>query len=114
VPTWNYVAVHVYGKIQLIDDPQALAEIVTSTTNSYEQSQPSPWAFDSSTTYAERMLPQIIGFRLSIERIEGKWKISQNHPLERQQRVIHALRNKPSEDAQAIADLMETRLPTQK
>lgn len=110
VPTWNYVAVHVYGKLHLIENQDDLFEIVDRMTNHYEQSNSVPWTFDGSTTYADRLLSQIIGFRLEIERIEGKWKISQNQPVERQQKVIDALERRGGENAQSIAGLMRQRL----
>ena len=98
VPTWNYVAVHVTGILQRIDDAASLAQIVSRMTDSYERSLP------------ERMVSQIVGFRIEIERIEGKWKMSQNHPVERQTKVIAALRGQAHPDSMAVADLMQSRL----
>ena len=57
----------------------------------YEKAMPQPWSFDSSSTFMERMLAQIVGFRIEIEQIEGKWKLNQNHPVERRRRVVRAL-----------------------
>jgi transcriptional regulator len=48
----------------------------------------------------------ITGFRIEITRLEGKWKLSQNHPEERRQRVIKALEQRSDEDSQAIAAMM--------
>lgn len=106
VPTWNYIAVHVYGKIQLVEDQAQLLEIVTKTTAAYERSMPSPWTFDGTTTFIDRLLAQIIGFRIEIDRIEGKWKLNQNHPPERQQRVVAALEQRPDDNSQAVAAAM--------
>jgi transcriptional regulator len=53
------------------------------------------------------MLRGIVGFRIEVSHIEGKWKLNQNHPQERRERVIRALREQGGEDALAIADLME-------
>jgi transcriptional regulator len=110
VPTWNYVAVHVYGKLQIIEDVESLRELVARTVRLYEQSMPRPWSFDSSTKYATRMLGQIIGFRIQIERIEGKWKLNQNHPAERRTKVIRALQERGDENSLAVAALMSERL----
>src|SRR5947209_4161347 len=49
VPTWNYVAVHAYGTCRLVDDPAALAGILTATVAAYERGRPSPWALDTGT-----------------------------------------------------------------
>jgi transcriptional regulator len=107
VPTWNYSAVHVTGRLQIIDDSQTLTNLVTRLTDLYERSMPNPWSFDGSTTFAERLLTQIIGFRILIERMEGKWKMSQNQPVERQQKVVAALRQRTDPDSQGVADLMD-------
>ncbi len=99
-----------YGKVQTIEDPQTLLEIVKKTTANYDQSSPIPWSFDGSTRFAEKLLTQIVGFRIDIDQIEGKWKISQNQPVERQQKVINALQEKADENSISIANLMSNRL----
>ena len=106
VPTWNYVAVHATGKLQIIDDLPSLADIVERSIEFYEQAMPRPWSFDPSTTYAKRMLAQIVGFRIEIEQIEGKWKLNQNHPAERRQKVIRILEQADDENSRAVAVLM--------
>lgn len=111
VPTWNYTAVHVYGRVRLVEDPDSLFEIVQSTTVAYEKSRPTPWAVGGRDTFMERLLAMIVGFRIEIERIEGKWKLSQNHPAERRQKVIRALREAGGETARAVADAMLASLP---
>src|SRR5262245_15668795 len=82
VPTWNYAAVHVYGRVQVVEDEGALLDIVQKMVRVYEQAMPRPWSFDPSATFAGRLLGQIVGLRLEVERIEGKLKMSQNHPVE--------------------------------
>ena len=57
------------------------------------------------------MLAQIVGFRIEIEKIEGKWKLNQNHPVERRQKVVRALQERGDENAQAIAAMMQAMLP---
>lgn len=111
VPTWNYVAVHVYGRLQVIDDAAAVQSIVERTVGFYEQGMAEPWTFDGSTTFATRMLSQIVGFRLEIEKIEGKWKLNQNHPVERRKKVIEVLDRADDENSRAIAIMMRQSLP---
>ena len=65
-----------------------------------------PWDFDESAPHVEQMLKAIVGFRIEITRLEGKWKLSQNHPEERRRRVIRALSRQSDGDSRAIADLM--------
>ena len=71
---------------------------------------PRPWSFDADSTFIKRLLAQIVGFRIEIEMLEGKWKLNQNHPVERRQKVIEALRHQEHENAKATAALMETAL----
>ena len=109
VPTWNYTAVHAYGRVQIIDDQSSLLDIVQKSVAIYERSMPQPWRLDVST-YAERLLAQIVGFRIEIVSIEGKFKLNQNHPIERREKVIRALRRQGGEDAKAIAEMMQETL----
>lgn len=106
VPTWNYVAVHAYGPFQVVDDRDQLLEILRTSVRFFESPRERPWAFDESAPHVDRMLRAIVGFRLEISRLEGKWKLSQNHPEERRQRVIQALETQADPDSQTIASLM--------
>jgi len=110
VPTWNYIAVHVYGRIQIIHDEPSLLQIVQRSIRFYEQAMPRPWSFDGATTFARRMLAQIVGFRIEIEKIEGKWKLNQNHPIERRKKVIAALLERGDENSRSIAATMQQTL----
>jgi transcriptional regulator len=105
VPTWNYTAVHVSGSVTLLDK-DGVSDVVSRMVALYEASMPRPWTFDATSTFADRMLDQIVGFRLAIERIEGKMKLNQNHPAERREKVIRALRARGGADELAVAELM--------
>ena len=109
VPTWNYVAVHVTGTTQIVSDRDELWELVRSLTDHYESGMPNPWTLPESTAI-DRMLDQIVGFRLQIERIEGKWKLNQNHSRERRLKVIARLREQGDANSLAMARLMEVSL----
>jgi transcriptional regulator len=111
VPTWNYTAVHAYGRVWIIEDEEALQEIVQGTVRVYERAMPRPWSFSGSRTFVERLLTQIVGFRIEVETIEGKWKLSQNQPAERRTKVIRALRERGDENALGVADMMQGMLP---
>ena len=75
---------------------------------------PRPWSFDGSGTFAERMLAQIVGFRIEIDKIEGKWKLNQNQPVERREKVVRALQeSRNDENAAAVAALMRQMLPSE-
>lgn len=79
VPTWNYSVVHAHGMIRFIDDAAWLHALVTALTERHEAARPSPWAVsDAPAQYIERMLRAIVGFEIRVERLEGKFKSSQN------------------------------------
>lgn len=112
VPTWNFTAVHAVGQLQWIEERETILSILQRSVAFYESVMPQPWQFDATGPIVERLLAQIIGFRMVIERLEGKWKLNQNYPPERRQRVIAALRARGDENSLAIADLMEATLST--
>lgn len=113
VPTWNYVAVHAYGVLELVDDDETL-DIVAQTVERYEQAAETPWRFDRDTDFARKLLAAIVGFRIELTRLEGKWKLSQNHPIERRERVIAGLQQRGDVDSLVIAELMAATLPSAK
>jgi transcriptional regulator len=106
VPTWNYTAVHAYGRFEIVENDEALLEIVQRTVRVYEQTIPRPWSIGDLGTFVERMLGQIVGFRITIEKIEGNWKLNQNHSVERCKKVIRALVERGDENSKTIAALM--------
>jgi len=79
VPTWNYVAVHVTGRVRVIDDRDAVYAIVSRLTQHHESKRAEPWAVtDAPESYIENQLRGIVGIELTIVHIEPKWKLSQN------------------------------------
>ncbi len=106
VPTWNYVAVHVYGECEIIDDERATAQVVEDYVSTYERRMPIPWAIDPATPFFEKMVKMVVGFRIRVSRIEGKWKLSQNHPVERRERVARELAAAEDSNSREISRLM--------
>lgn len=79
VPTWKYAVVHAYAPLKVIEDAQWLLDHVSSLTNIHEATFPTPWKVsDAPHNYSKSLLHGIIGLELSIRRLEGKWKVSQN------------------------------------
>ncbi|MFO0800369.1 MAG: FMN-binding negative transcriptional regulator [Gemmataceae bacterium] len=113
VPTWNYLAVHATGRAELIDDRDELRDIVRRSVAVYESAMPRPWQLDADSAYVERLLAGIVGFRLRIDRLEGKWKLNQNHPAERRAKVIRALETAGGENGLAVAAAMRRTLPAE-
>jgi transcriptional regulator len=79
VPTWNYITVHARGRIRWIQDADWLRAHVTALSDAHEAGRAEPWAIsDAPDSYVTALLRAIVGFELSIESLEGKWKLSQN------------------------------------
>jgi transcriptional regulator len=110
VPTWNYVTVHAYGFFRLVEERDELLAILRRSVSIYEGSRPEPWVFDASSEHVERLLKSIVGFRIELTRLEGKWKLGQNHSEERRKKVVQALEARTDDDSRAIAKLMAATL----
>lgn len=79
VPTWNYVSVHAHGRLEAVEDPAALLDIVTRLTNRHEEGRVQSWQVsDAPADYISAMLRGIVGVVLHVDRLEGKAKLSQN------------------------------------
>jgi transcriptional regulator len=96
VPTWNYGAVHVYGNARLFSSSDDLQQMLQELIQTFEPSYRQSWE-GMSQTFRENMLRQIVGFEISVTKIEGKFKLSQNRTREEQACVIASLEK--SEDA---------------
>lgn len=85
VPTWNYAVVHAHGTVEVIDDRDWLLRHVADLTDQEEAGSPAPWATaDAPTNYLMLMSRGIVGVRFTIDRLEGKAKMSQNRePVDR-------------------------------
>jgi transcriptional regulator len=79
VPTWNYLAVHAYGSVRVFEDPASLRGMLEALTDQHEAAQPAPWSVsDLPEGYIDDAMRSIVGFEVSLSRIEGIWKMSQN------------------------------------
>jgi transcriptional regulator len=79
VPTWNYAVVHAYGHLKVIEDPAWLLTNVQALTGIHEAASSAPWhVTDAPADYIASQIKGIVGIEFSIERLEGKWKVSQN------------------------------------
>ncbi len=87
VPTWNYQAVHIYGKCKVFHDPVRLKEVVETLAAKFESAFEIPWQPD----YKESMLGAIVGIEITISEIQCKYKLSQNRPVQDRKQVIERL-----------------------
>jgi transcriptional regulator len=103
VPTWNYVAIHAYGPLEFFDDATELLDVVTRLTNRFEGPRAAPWAVsDAPPEFIKAHLKGIVGFRMAITRLEGKWKMSQNRPAADRIGVAEGLRAEGRNDMAAL------------
>jgi transcriptional regulator len=105
VPTWNYSAVHAYGKVSLLNDTQTL-EAVEEVVNKYE---PDLLVKRDIITdeFRDKLLSGIVGFKIEISDIECKLKLGQQRKAEDQSGVYNALLNSSDLDAQSLAQHMK-------
>jgi transcriptional regulator len=81
VPTWNYAVVHLHGHLRPVDDHDRLLDLVTRLTDQHEGRRQAPWAVsDAPAEFIDGQLKAIVGIEMTVERIEGKAKLSQNRP----------------------------------
>ena len=110
VPTWNYEAVVVHGRVYWQHDAATLLSRVEALTRHMETPREAPWQVaDAPADYTEALLRAIVGLRIDIERIEAKAKLSQNHPVANREGVIAGLQAAPDAGAAALVAAMRLR-----
>jgi transcriptional regulator len=110
VPTWNYVTVHAYGRPQIVEETKGVLDILAALTAAFEEK--GGWKLDALPPgNAEAQTRGIVAFRMPLDRIEAKTKLSQNRELADRQNVIARLEASDSDDAKATARWMQRVLP---
>ncbi|HEY0200544.1 MAG TPA: FMN-binding negative transcriptional regulator [Burkholderiaceae bacterium] len=109
VPTWNYAVVHVHATLVTHHDPQAILSILNKLTSCHEAAQqPKPWQVaDAPAEFTDQLVKHIVGIELHIERMQGKWKVSQNQIPANQRGVIDGLHALQSDAASRMAALVQ-------
>jgi transcriptional regulator len=110
VPTWNYVSIHIYGELEIIEDSKLIFESLNDLVNKYENPNSSYNLNVVEPNFIEGMSKGIVAFRIKITKIEAKAKLSQNHPVERQELVIKHLESTSIENNIKVASLMRKNL----
>ena len=87
VPTWNYQALHIYGRCRVFEEPGEIATLVETLSARYESGFDKPW----EPEYRDAMLKSIVGVEIEIEELQCKYKLSQNRPARDHQPVIDRL-----------------------
>jgi transcriptional regulator len=110
VPTWNYIAIHAYGRLEILDDPTWLLAHVGELTRQQEAPYAAPWATsDAPESFLAAMARGIVGVRFSISRLEGKAKMSQNRPEPDRAGVVQGLTSRALDGDCAVARLVAER-----
>ncbi len=107
VPTWNYIAVHVYGTIRLVEGDELL-NALKELTDKYEKSSKNPVSVEGmSEGYVEREIRGLVGFEITITDIQAAWKLSQNRDRKNYLNIISELEQRRAGDDLPVADEMK-------
>jgi transcriptional regulator len=111
VPTWNYAVVHAHGLARVIHDRGWLLALVTDLTAQHESERALPWKVaDAPQEFVDRLLQSIVGIEIPIEKLVGKWKVSQNRPEADRRGVVSGLEARDDDESKALALLVRRRL----
>jgi transcriptional regulator len=107
VPTWNYVAAHVHGRLVVHDDPVWVEALVRRLTSKHEDHRAEPWSVDDAPApYVAGQLRAIVGVEVEVTRVEAKWKLSQNRPEADRAGVLTGLDAEPGSGSHDVAAAM--------
>jgi transcriptional regulator len=107
VPTWNYCVAHLHGPAEVMDAEGEKQTLLEEMIERYESARERPWRLRLEGRPLEAMLQAIVGFRLRVQRIDAKFKLSQNRSADDRQRVIAGLRAEGRAEADATAAWMD-------
>ncbi|QXW30237.1 FMN-binding negative transcriptional regulator [Aeromonas sanarellii] len=109
VPTWNYAVVHAHGRIRVRDDARFVRRLLATLTRTQEAAEPRPWKMaDVPRDYLEAMVAAVVGIEIEIDRLVGKFKLSQNKEAADRQGAIAALLQRGQE---ALGEAMQSPPP---
>jgi transcriptional regulator len=111
VPTWNYAVVHAHGVLRCVDDPAWVRSHVEALTREHEGKRDPQWAVtDAPADFVEKMVAAVVGIEISITRLVGKWKVSQNRSISDRLGVVEALEREAVPSGTTLAALMKETL----
>lgn len=110
VPTWNYSAVHLRGRVRVHHDPDWLLDVVTCLTRAHEGGRDGSWEVeDAPEAYVRGQLRGIVGVEVVVEHVDGKAKLSQNRSADDRAGVVRGLEAEASAEARVVAKQMRRR-----
>lgn len=112
VPTWNYVAVHIYGRLRVIEDHDWLLHHLKTLVDKNERIAETPWSVsDAPQEFIATQMRAIVGVELDVSRVEGKWKASQNRNDEDAAGVMAGLQSLGTPSSEVMRELVRERRP---
>ncbi|MEI5888217.1 FMN-binding negative transcriptional regulator [Bacillus albus] len=110
VPTWNYQAVHVYGKASILKEEE-LKQDLTMLLQKYEKHRKNPVLWDNlSPQLLEQELKGIVGFKIKVQEIQAAYKLSQNRNEKDYLNIINKLQEEKDFDSQRMAKVMKKKV----
>lgn len=106
VPTWNYIAVHVYGEIQILEEEELMSSL-KKLVDKYEAHSEDPITMEGMSEQTIRQVKGIVGFKIIIKDIQAAYKLSQNREDEDYHTIINKLDNTNEVNAKGVADKMK-------
>lgn len=109
VPTWNYAVAQLYGRVELLKDFNSQVSVLEKLTNYFENGSENPWKFELPEDLLEPKLltSAIVSFKFHIEKIDAKFKLSQNRPESDRVGVVNGLKQRKDDLSQSILSLMQ-------
>jgi len=111
VPTWNYTAVHAHCKPEIIEDPEKIEEILKKSVDFFERDNPKQWKYDLPEEFRTSLIRAIAGVKFSIQKLEGKFKLSQNRDSEDYKAVLSEFERRDAPNGRELARLMRITSP---
>lgn len=107
VPTWNYTAVHAYGRPRIVPDSPQLRDMLRALVRHYEGDGAQTYHMDDAAPdYLDKMIKGIVAFEMPLDRVEGKFKLSQNRSEADRVNVAEKLSKMDDDQSRGVADLM--------
>lgn len=107
VPTWNYAVAHCHGHPEIVESEAEVDAILDFTVRHFEAHQREPWTPDLTEETFSKLRRAIVAFRIPVQRVEAKFKLSQNRSDADQHSVAQALAKTESQEARAVAQAMQ-------
>lgn len=106
-PTWNYVTVHAHGMARAMEDTCWILDVLNRLTDTQESQRTEPWKVsDAPSAYIDKMLRAVVGIEITIDRVEGRLKVSQDEDEQDRRGTVEALQHSTDASTQVLASLV--------